>query len=308
MLPRIKALKKLSEPLNSVLAGLDLRLIRRSSYEEALKDAVAMPPQLDPNARSFRPGTWVLTESGSGLRIWIDLGDLGVSHPVLHGNYEPDETAFLTRTLRPGMTFVDVGANIGWFSLNGARAVGPEGRVISFEPRLDLMAHLKRSAGENGLTERMSFHAVALGAEPGTSHMAWEREGANAGGSWLMLDAAIEEDARKQGRHDFQQTPIDTLDRLVGDLKVDVIKIDIEGAEPGAMRGAQRLLERNHPLVLSEVNAHILPVLSHVQPAEYIDWFRQFGYRAYLLEQGEIGPEIAPGTAPAAAVTNVVFR
>ena len=86
------------------------------------------------------------------------------------GSFEPNEFAFLDRVLRPGMVFVDVGANDGYYTLFAARRVGPSGRVVAAEPSSRERAHLQRNLGRNGL-DNVSVVPAAIGAAAGLADL-----------------------------------------------------------------------------------------------------------------------------------------
>jgi len=90
------------------------------------------------------------TEVGT---LWLDAADVLVRPAIeRYGNWSPEISAILDETLRPGMTFVDVGANIGWFSVKASRIVGQHGRVISVEPDPDNLELLRANLWRNGCT------------------------------------------------------------------------------------------------------------------------------------------------------------
>lgn len=260
-----------------------------------------------PHYREFVRPTYVMTTLDNGLAIWLDLADYGVSRACLNNTYEPEELNFISNFLKPGSTFVDVGANIGWFSLHAAQTVGKTGRVIAIEPRQATMQLLERSVEANRYRSFVELYNCALGDKETCSRIAWAENGGNAGGTWLMVEPNIERELEVKG-HCFQETPVVMLDAIVQNRRIDLIKIDIEGVEPLAMKGATKILTEVKPVILSEVNAPLLNLLSHLSAADYIDWYRQFGYKAFLLGQnGELTQEIPLGVAPNGDVVNVVF-
>jgi hypothetical protein len=92
-----------------------------------------------------------MVEHDNGFRFWLLYGDEFVSPPMAAGIYEPPETDFVKRHVRPGMAVVDVGANLGWFTVHLADLVGKDGRVDAFEPRSDLFDLLVKTTAENHL-------------------------------------------------------------------------------------------------------------------------------------------------------------
>lgn len=154
-----------------------------------------------------------------------------------HRTWETHLRATLARCLKPGGVFVDVGANIGVMSFDAARLVGPEGRVIAFEPEPRNLALLLRGVQANGFA-----HVTALGVALSDAARIVSMTG-NANGSVVAPDA---------GLGLVQALPGD--DVLLAQPRIDMIKLDIEGHEPAALRGLRRTLQRHRPLVLCEFN------------------------------------------------------
>lgn len=233
-------------------------------------------------------GTWVIAEVSTGIRMWLDLGDLFISRFCLQGGFEAEETIFIKNFLEPGFCFIDVGANIGWFTLLAAKAVGENGRVIAFEPRPDLCSRLKMSVDENDFLH-VETYEVALGKKPGQMSVACKRAAANPGGTWSIPNERL-----KSALDDtYEQFEVDVrcLDEFDVD-RCDLLKIDIEGAEYLALSGASSFLEKFKPLILTEINPTPLKMVSEVTPLEYMKFIREFGYQVHKIEGGGIGCEI----------------
>jgi FkbM family methyltransferase len=234
-------------------------------------------------------GTWVIAEPREGLRLWIDLGDTGVSRNCLLGDYEPVETAFIEGFLKPGMAFIDIGANIGWYSVLAAKRVGPQGRVYSFEPRPDTCGALRKSLAENGF-DHARVSQLALSDSPGRLIVA--SQGNSPGGTWLLtteaLNAAFPASAY---RYDVEVARLDDLPIE----RCDLLKIDVEGAEYRALSGARQTLSRLKPVILSEVNPSVLKAVSGVSVAEYLALLFDIGYTAHEVTPD--GPGLPLGEA-----------
>lgn len=154
---------------------------------------------------------------------------------------------FLWKYLRCGMTFLDVGAHHGLYSIIAAKKLGRDGRVIAFEPspreRRRMRLHLRR----NG-TEWVTIEPYALAAEVGVASLSVVMDGFNTMNS---LRAPAMDQATKQVKVDTM-----TLDAYLSREKidrVDLMKIDTEGGEVDAFRGADNLLRRIRPLIICEV-------------------------------------------------------
>ena len=155
---------------------------------------------------------------------------------------------FMIRELRPGGTAIDVGANVGFFSLLAARLVGPEGRVVAAEPSGAPLAYLRRNmAGVPGV----EIVEKALAAEAGTVTF-HEAEGAA-----MVSSSTSAAHIAGRSRHVRRYTvPATTLDALVAErgLVPDLVKLDVEGGELAVLTGGSEVLSRHRPAVAMEVD------------------------------------------------------
>lgn len=148
-----------------------------------------------------------------------------------------DEFAFVRSLARPGWRAVDGGANLGVYTLTLARA-GAE--VLAFEPNPPIADRGTRAIALNGLSERVHHRQAALGAVAGTAR--FDRSGPSENAR-LAADGAID-------------VPVVTLDAELERLEwpaLDFLKLDLEGGEADALRGARRSLARYAPLVMTEI-------------------------------------------------------
>jgi FkbM family methyltransferase len=179
-----------------------------------------------------------------------------VSHVVyLSGTYEPNTLRLLRAWLEPGRVFIDVGANVGVITLAASSWVGATGRVIAIEPSSREFARLERHVRLNALTNVSTVRAaVAATSGPRTLRVA---SSATAGGNTLGSHFAYAE----MEATGVERVEAVTLDELASRLRlerVDVVKLDIEGAEVEALRGASDLLRRHRPSLVVEVCATAL--------------------------------------------------
>lgn len=181
-------------------------------------------------------------------KIFLRSSDRGFAcHLMLDGFWEMWLTQFLAQTVKPGMTVVDVGANYGYYTLLMGDAVGETGHVIAVEPNPDAAALLAQSVALNGFGTRTRLVPQALGGEPGTALLfAPDGEPKNA---LLVAHAGL-----PGGR--TQEVPVTTLDALAADnTRIDLIKIDAEGAEQMIVAGMHQVLARHRPILVLEYNA-----------------------------------------------------
>ncbi|MSP42163.1 MAG: FkbM family methyltransferase [Alphaproteobacteria bacterium] len=281
---------------NHLLKYFDARLVRRSRLYAN-------------GAALFPPGTWVMFELPGGLKLWIDLGDVGVSLECMAGRYEIAETRFILDNLKEGDTFLDIGANIGWFAVQAAAKTGAKGRIIAIEPRTQTGAYLARSLQANGFMDRSEVHHCAAGAQAGRVSIVWNGEAGNPGGTWSLPDKQMLQEFREDCFR-TEEVPVQTVDAVVGDRRVDMIKIDIEGAEGLALRGAMKTLSQSRPVILSEMNFPLLPKISGLTAGDYVRWMAQQRYQCHsLTAEGGTGPVLAAGNLPGhMTFINVIFK
>ena len=157
---------------------------------------------------------------------------------------EPGTRRLLTRLLVPGMTFVDVGAHIGLLTLAGARAVGPQGRVVALEPTPITFDLLVRALAINGLSDRVEAQCLACGARPDAVRFMWQP----CSGTVRSLIPRPACSERGASRIEVDVVRLDDL--LPIGAQVDVVKIDVEGAELDVLAGMTRILRENPDLAI----------------------------------------------------------
>jgi FkbM family methyltransferase len=156
--------------------------------------------------------------------------------------WEPHTRSAMKQVLRPGDVFFDVGAHIGTETLFGSRLVGPQGRVVSFEPAPWVLPRLVRHVEMNGAAN-VSILNVAVAAEPGVVTL--KRAAGNDGRSRVGdLSETVTAAAL------CQAVTLDDVWRAMGRPDVQLVKIDVEGHEPLVLRGGAELLKRVPHLLL----------------------------------------------------------
>ena len=177
--------------------------------------------------------------------VRLELGTDYVSRDIFYRHqWEPEETALLRAITPAGGTFLDVGANIGYFTLLASRWVGPSGSVYAFEPVTTTHARLLQNLALNR-TANVTVVKEGASSSPGTAAIALAGD---AGHSHLVTHES--KDARQEA------ITLTTVDAFVASRKltrVDVIKIDVEGADFEVLRGAVATLQRFRPIVLMEI-------------------------------------------------------
>ncbi|TXI96004.1 MAG: FkbM family methyltransferase [Burkholderiaceae bacterium] len=209
-----------------------------------------------------------------GFKILVDQGDQAVGIPILNGNYEPHVTALFKKFLRPGKRVLDIGANIGYFSLLASALVGESGAVFAVEPNMENCKLLQASKGLNQFHQLTIFQ---LAAGKTTGMLALNTSYSNGTTSSLSQNT----DALMSSRT-VASIKLDHLKDF--DEGIDFIKIDVEGAEYSALVGASQLIEKFKPIIVSEFSPTAMPMISGVDGKAYLDFLISFGYELCVVK------------------------
>ena len=187
-----------------------------------------------------------------GVRWQLDPRSLVQRALYFLGVYEIHETRWLLSQVRPDWTVLDVGANFGYYSLRLSRATGGQATVHAFEPEAGMFARLSQHARLNQF-DRLHPHRLALSSTEGELELVAPSSG-NEGVGHLRTEA----DAASPHLQRIPALRMDTFVRQQGLTRVDLIKIDVEGAEGLVLQGAGETLARFRPRLLLEVNPEAL--------------------------------------------------
>ena len=163
-------------------------------------------------------------------RLLVERGMTGATGNVYFGLHEVPDMAFMVHLLRPGELLLDIGANIGSYTVLAATTA--QARVIAFEPHPRTAASLERNVAHNRLGERVDIRRVALSAAEG--------EGSLTDGLDAMNYLVVGDPGSRSG--DLCQVPLRTLDGEVGEATPTMLKIDVEGHEESVLAGGPGVL------------------------------------------------------------------
>lgn len=186
-----------------------------------------------------------ITKSKYGTKIFFDTRDLSVGiNLALDGDYEPQLSPWMIGTLRAGDVAIDVGANIGFYTLHFAQRVGPSGHVHAFECNPDLVQLLRDSVDVNYLQERCTIHATAVTDHEGEVQF---HKPAKHQGSGTLIGGGLENETWTS-----VSVPATTLDAVFTGQESDVrlLHIDAEAAEPKIVAGARSFIERHRETIV----------------------------------------------------------
>jgi FkbM family methyltransferase len=220
-------------------------------------------------------------------RFWLDMAsNFGIRVTSAEG-YEPETKALLVSFLKPGMAFVDLGANEGFFSVIAARAVGPTGRVLAIEPQSRLGPVIRRNLELNDAAN-VTLAQVAISAEAGVAEFNLAPD-TNSGSSGLSRATRY--------ANPTQSVRTLTLDLCLQEhalTMVDVMKIDIEGYEYEAVLGAKELFRTlKVRRLLIEIHDKLLSARG-LRPQDISDFLLSCGYE----RQERLGFEVYTSPHP----------
>jgi len=232
--------------------------------------------------------------------IYVAENDHAVgSHILAQRDYEPQVSAVFRSWLKPGMNAIDIGANIGWYSLLSASLVGDQGRVFSFEPSAINSRFLLLNKLTNDFRQITLVHAAA---SEQIESLAYSSSFSNGFVSNLQeADPGV-----IFGADIVAALPVDLV--VPPDLAIHLIKVDVEGWEMKALRGATRLIERWKPRIVVEFSPPALESCSGVTGDEFLAYFKARGYQFQVIGKAgleDCGTDVgAVMTAYHAALTN----
>lgn len=235
------------------------------------KRGKGLPRMLRPLLKAFVPA-WVQVEPGVKMRL--DANDL-ISRVILETGVWDEATWFaMQQHLGPGSTFVDIGAHDGYCSLKAARVVGLSGQVIAVEPNPEMVVTVRdnlRASGAQGISvvpvacsDRETTLTLFVAAQSNT-------------GSSSFSEANASQYGQAGQSYQVPTRTLDTVLREAGVSRVDVVKIDVEGAEFLVLKGAVETLARYHPVLLVELDDSLLGSMG-TSSAEITEFLRLRGY------------------------------
>lgn len=212
-----------------------------------------------------------------GARLAVRRGMTGATGNIYCGLHEYVDMSFVLHALRPGDLFVDIGANVGSYTVLAAAVAGAQ--VVAFEPDPDTFRALQRNVEINGLEGRVEVHPIALGAQAGTG--------------WLTRGLDSMNHVVHQGGSTHQPVKIETLDTVLAGRVPTLIKMDVEGYEPQVLAGAQATLASAETLAV-EIEDRSPSSRQQLSEAGLTEHF-------YDPRIGRLGPE------PALEASNALF-
>lgn len=231
-----------------------------------------------------------------GVKLECDPGDSGIP-PIVALNirhYEKEDGAMLLRLVDDGMTFFDIGANLGWYGLHVAR-IFPKSRVFAFEPIPKTYSYLQRNIAHNQLSNMRAYNF-------GLSDQAGEHV--------FYVNPKIMGAASSSALNGSEGQPLECKVRRLDDVaaeldtRIDFIKADVEGAELFVFRGGINIIKECKPVIFAEMLRKHAATF-HYHPNDIIKLLGEIGYKCFVCRAGKL--EEFPAMDEQTVETNFVF-
>lgn len=226
----------------------------------------------------FGPKGVMLTRV-NGLKLYVPCHDWAVAPTLIFAHtWEPEETKVFTQHIKKGMTVIDAGAYIGYYSLLASKLVGIKGKVYAFEPSPECIELLYKNIQLNNCK---NIFVVEKAVTDKNGYRAFYISPSNLSGSSI-----------------FESSPnlqvgvsTTTLDEAIGNEKVDFIKMDIEGGEPKALNGMTNIIKNspNLKMIIEVFPARLVEIGSSLE--EYIG-FLQHHFQLHIIGRNGLTSEV----------------
>ena len=203
--------------------------------------------------------------------------DSVLSELIYFGNFEEEELTFFSNYIKKDWVIFDVGANIGLHSLYASKLVGPNGRVISFEPVRKTYERLEENIERNDV-DNVDTYNIALSDETGVAAITTSLDGFDAWNSIAGNQKFIGD------RFTEERIVTQTMDGFISehcpDVRIDFIKIDTEGWELNVLKGGAQYLKDNSPVLMVEYAMNVLENFDR-KLEDIFDLLTSYGYFLY---------------------------
>lgn len=256
----------------------------------ALLDNLSQIGKAKPMSSALRQSTRMIAYLGDykaltttiyGHKVYVDTRDMSLApHILLDGYWEQWITNVFRSQIKPGMKVVDIGANIGWYSLLAADLIGSEGELHAFEANPEMADLTYRNIMINGFLDRVNVINKAVYRE--TTILEFKVFEKYMGSSGIFVDkktAASFNDAVKS----LSVDAVSLDDHFAAGTKIDYIKIDAEGAEPYILQGARRLLAENPRITIMMEFAPSIIATSYGSAEKFVGEIKSLGFEIWRI-------------------------
>lgn len=226
----------------------------------------------------------VLTRTIFGHKMFLDTRDISITpHILLDGYWEMNVTNIITDIIKEGMNIVEVGTNIGYYSIVSASKIGKTGKIYAFEANPYIFEILHRNIDMNGFLDRTELINKVVMNRSGKVSFSMLKK--HHGGSSIVKfsDRHLE---KKREHVDINDIDAISLDEYFKNknIKIDVIKIDAEGSEPYIFDGMKKLINDNpNIIIICEFNQYIISE-AKTDPKKFLEKIEQYGFPLRFID------------------------
>lgn len=264
------------------------RIARKIYYKMIIsgskaKNDPSTKPKPQPRELIYLGNHRVLTRTIWGQKIFVDTSDISLApHILLDGFWEMWITKVFAATIKEGMTVVEIGANVGYYTILAASIIGPTGKLYAFEANPDVLEVLFQSIEVNGFLDRVTLINKAVSDKSGITkfYKLKRHHGRNS-------IADFSEEFLKQYMDETETIEVETvsLDNYFSnnDTIVDIIKIDAEGSEALIFRGMKKLLQENpHVTIICEFTPDLISGTGE-NPKQFLEAIAGHGFKLRII-------------------------
>ena len=290
---------------------LSSKMLRHSqALLDKIKNLVSHAIQHIPAATSrqsiYLGNNRALTKTAFGHKIVVDTRDLSLApHILLDGVWESWITKVFLDFVRPGMSVIDIGANVGFYSLLAADRIGENGCLTCFEANPEMATLVFHNLDLNGFNGRSTIVNKAVYSH--STNLEFKIYENYMGSSSLWADenhAAAYHDKLKI--IDVETISLDEY--FPHDQKIDLMKIDAEGAEPYILKGAKRIIENNPNIVIIMEFAPPVLEVSYGSIETFYEEIADFGLNIYKINTDSTLSLLSLEDAKKISWTDVVLK
>jgi FkbM family methyltransferase len=240
--------------------------------------------------RIFQPlnlfrGVTEISSYDKNLKMKLDLDEWIQQHIYFLGYFDPRGIRYIKNQLYEGEVFVDIGANVGAYSLIASKLVGRTGKVIAFEPASKSFLRLTKNISMNGLTNIISERKAVLNRNAQIELYISNRQN-------MGMSSIFHHDSESGVTERVEAISLDEYAEKKNIQRISVVKIDIEGSEMLALRGMVKIIEKFRPRILIELKEETVAA-SNYRVVDIEEFLINTGYEKYIInEQGNVSNDL----------------
>ena len=215
------------------------------------------------------------TKTKEGIFLELDQSDPVASGAIALGVYERYESELFRSKIKPGMAIIDIGANLGYYTAIASRLAGESGSVIAFEPEPNFFKLLSKNISRNNMKNVACFE-LAIAEKDGLTDLYLSNE--NKGHNSIIPSEELKTSVQ------IKTTTLDALLASQKITKVDMIKMDVEGAEILALEGMKNTLIQHFPLLFLEFSPHSIIKIKR-NPMDFLSTLQKIGYSIFEINK-----------------------